>query len=138
MTIRLRPHHLLCLLTYSGKGYTPAFTVNFDAITGRVADGEDIAIVQGPDDICAPLLSDAAPHCRKNSVTERDRLAAGDLAKLLGIQIEIGSTIDLTPALLKILRKAFASGRIRKACTGCEWVGLCNTIAASGFDSARV
>ena len=27
MTIRLRAHHLLCLLTYAGKGYSPAFII---------------------------------------------------------------------------------------------------------------
>ncbi|WP_439343967.1 DUF1284 domain-containing protein [Vacuolonema iberomarrocanum] len=72
MTIRVRPHHLLCLLTYSGKGYSPAFIANYDAIAARLSKGEDIVIVCGPDDICAPLLSDSEPHCWSASVTERD------------------------------------------------------------------
>ena len=32
MTIKLRAHHLLCLLTYVGKGYSPAFTANYDRV----------------------------------------------------------------------------------------------------------
>ena len=31
MTVRLRSRHLLCLLTYKGEGYRPAF-VNLDRI----------------------------------------------------------------------------------------------------------
>ena len=89
MTIRLRPHHLLCLLTYSGKGYSAAFTANYDVIAGRISQGEDVLIVEGPDDICAPLLGDSEPHCWRDSVTERDRLAARDLRELLETRFEL-------------------------------------------------
>ncbi|OWU61413.1 2Fe-2S ferredoxin, partial [Staphylococcus aureus] len=40
MTIRLRGHHLLCMLTYVGKGYSPAFVENYDAMAGRLGRGE--------------------------------------------------------------------------------------------------
>ena len=36
MTVRLRAHHLLCMLTYVGKGYTAAFTANYDRIVERL------------------------------------------------------------------------------------------------------
>ena len=81
MTIRLRAHHLLCLLTYVGKGYSPAFTANYDAIAERLSRGEDILLVSGPDDICAPLLDEPEPHCLNEGVIERDRLAARDEGK---------------------------------------------------------
>ncbi len=59
MTVRLRGHHLLCMLTFVGKGYSPAFVENYDRIAGRLSEGEDILLVDGPDDICAPLLCGA-------------------------------------------------------------------------------
>jgi len=43
VTIRLRAHHLLCILTYVGKGYTPGFTVNYDRVARRMSDGEETA-----------------------------------------------------------------------------------------------
>lgn len=138
MTIRLRPHHLLCLLTYSGKGYSPAFTANYDAIAGRLSQGEDILIVEGPDDICAPLLGDSDAHCRGGSVTARDGLAARDVGALLAFPIEPGATMMLTPALLQRMREAFSAGRTRTACGGCEWSGLCDAIAAGGYREALV
>ena len=61
MTIRLRPHHLLCLLTYSGKGYSAAFTANYDVIAGQISQGEDILIVEGPDDSAHHSLATANP-----------------------------------------------------------------------------
>lgn len=133
MTIRLRPHHLLCLLTYVGKGYSAAFTANYDAIAARIGDGEDVLIVAGPDDICAPLLGDADPHCHRDSVVERDRLALRDLGELLEVPPRIGGSVALDAAVLKQMREAFATGRTRAACAGCEWHGLCTGISAKGY-----
>ncbi len=129
MTVQLRPHHLLCLLTYSGHGYSPAFTANFDAIAERLAHGEDVRIVAGPDEICAPLLSDLEPHCRRDSVTERDRLAARAVGDLLDCSIDVGRHLRLDPPTLSRMREAFAAGGIRAACVGCQWNDLCSAIA---------
>ena len=136
MTVRLRPHHLLCILTYVGKGYSPAFTANMTAIAGRLAAGETVEIVTGPDDICAPLLDGPDPHCYRASVTERDRAATHDLGHLLGLEPRTGVHLVMKTDLVGRLRAAFASNRIRSACAGCEWVDLCGAVAASGFDGA--
>ncbi len=42
MTIKIRPHHLLCLLTYAGEGYNDAFIDNFNKIVHRLKLGEDV------------------------------------------------------------------------------------------------
>jgi len=136
MTVRLRPHHLLCVLTYVGKGYSPAFVANMTRIAGRLGAGEAVEIVEGPDDICAPLLDGPDPHCRLARVTRRDRAAARDLGRLLGLEARPGAHVTLDPDLLLDLRTAFASSQIRSACGGCEWFGLCGSIAATGFEGA--
>ncbi|WP_285293816.1 DUF1284 domain-containing protein [Aureimonas altamirensis] len=136
MTIRLRPHHLLCLLTYVGKGYGEAFTRNYDGIAQRLSAGEPILVVEGPDEICAPLLADPDTHCRRPGVTGRDADALRDLAGLLGI--EVGDTLSLDRAMLLAMRGAFVAGRTRHACRGCEWEALCSAVARDGFADARV
>ena len=138
MTIRLRPHHLLCLLTYSGKGYSAAFTANYDVIAARISQGEDILIVEGPDDICAPLLGDSEPHCWRDSVTERDRLAARDLRELLGDPIQVDAKLTLSPEVIQRMRAAFAAGSTRAACLGCQWSDLCSSIAAHDYCGTAV
>lgn len=140
MTVRLRPHHLLCLLTYVGKGYTPAFTANYDVIAGRLSQGEDIVIVAGPDDICAPLAHEQEQHCLNDSVTERDRLAARDVGKLLkrAEPISAGTTLTLDPQMVAEMRASFARSSIREACAGCEWTGLCSAVAANGYADTRL
>jgi hypothetical protein len=138
MTIRLRPHHLLCMLTYAGTGYSRAFTVNFDAIAAQISRGAVIAIVSGPDDICAPLLDQPDPHCLRDSVRERDTLAARDLGELLGTKVVESQHLALGAPALNIMREAFASGGTRHACLGCEWHSACTHLASAGFLGTRL
>jgi len=140
VTVRLRPHHLLCLLTYVGKGYNSAFTVNFNVIAGRLSNDEDILVVAGPDDICAPLLLDADQHCWNDSVTERDRLAARDVGELLSMAqpIPYGAKFVLDSKRIAKMREAFVVGAIRHACAGCEWHELCSQIADGDYACTAV
>lgn len=138
MTVRLRAHHLLCILTYAGNGYNPAFVANYNAIAGRIAEGEDIVLVSGPDDICAPLLAEVDPHCHGASVVRRDRQAAEALAELLSRAVAVGERLVLDDATLLDMREAFARGTIRRACTGCARASLCSSIAGDGYAEVRI
>lgn len=136
--VRLRPHHLLCLLTYAGKGYSEAFTAGLDVIVARLSQGAPVQVVDGPDDICAPLLHDATAHCHNDSVRQRDQRAATDLGALLQRRVGKGDLLTVDAPALVTWRQAFAQGRTRAACQGCEWQPLCSTIAAEGFVAARL
>ncbi|MFN3501504.1 MAG: DUF1284 domain-containing protein [Allorhizobium sp.] len=138
MTVRLRAHHLLCVLTYVGRGYSPAFVENYEAIATRLSEGEEIELVAGPDDICGPLTADPEAHCHGPGVIERDRVAADAIARLIGSPLPPGARITPSAALLARLRKTFATGEIRAACSGCEWSGLCDHVADGGYLGVRV
>lgn len=142
--IDLRGHHLLCMLTYIGNGYSPAFVENFDAIAMRLNNRETIHLVDGPDDICAPLLCGGARsseecHCHNESVIVRDRLAIEAISDLLGLELRPDTEFALETGQLNLLRKAFADGSTRKACHDCEWFELCTTIAVDeNFARAKI
>ncbi|AZO31642.1 MULTISPECIES: DUF1284 domain-containing protein [unclassified Mesorhizobium] len=138
MTVRLRAHHMLCLLTYVGKGYSSAFTANYDKVVRRLGEGEAVLIVSGPDDICAPMLDEPEPHCLGEGAAERDGLAARDVGALLGRPIQAGDRLVLDASGLSRMRKAFSAGLTRQACSGCEWSGLCSAVAGSGFHDTRL
>jgi hypothetical protein len=127
------------MLTYAGNGYHAQFVANFDAIARCVADGRQmVEITSGPDDICAPLVCGSDDHCTGASVRQRDRLAAEDVSSLLGLQVVPGLQISLSIDRLATLRAAFASGRVRRACDGCQWKPLCDGIAQQGFAGTRL
>ncbi|MCE0504712.1 DUF1284 domain-containing protein [Roseivivax sp. GX 12232] len=138
MTVRLRPHHLLCVLTHVGRGYSPAFTANMAEVIARIGAGEEIEIVTGPDDICAPLLGGEEAHCHRDSVRARDHAASEEVGGLLGLTIRPGARLVLDAAALTALRDAFAAKRVRSACTGCEWASLCGSVAAERYAGARL
>lgn len=138
MTVRLRGHHLLCLLTYAGKGYSPAFVANLDRVAARLGAGEAALVVEGPDDICAPMLPAGNCHCLMPRVRRRDGLALDSVSGLLGRPVAPGVTLVLGAAVLDRLRAGFASGGIRPACAGCAWSRICTGIAASGYGAARL
>lgn len=139
MTVALRAHHLLCTLTYVGEGYSAAFVANYDGIAARLAGGECIRIVDGPDDVCAPLRrAGDGRHCLGAHAAERDRRAARDLEPLTGCPMSPGARLRLDAASLARLRSAFAEGSVRAACRGCEWRNLCTRVAHRGYLGTRV
>jgi hypothetical protein len=147
--IRLRPHHLLCMLTYAGRGYTPRFTSGMDDLIARLGAGEEITIVDGPDDICAPWLAEAAaaatdeteiraPHCHEGRITARDAKAADDVGSLLARRITAGSNLHLDAGLIDRLRQAFRDNVIRSGCAACEWKDFCDMLSAGDFAGCRL
>ncbi|MHA7772698.1 DUF1284 domain-containing protein [Roseibium sp. M-1] len=138
MTVTLRAHHLLCLMTYLGKGYTPAFVANYSRIVRRLNDGESVRLVRGPDDLCQPMLTEPACHCHNESVRLRDAQAAADVGTVLGVDLDTVEDVRLDADSVKQLRNAFAAGSVRTACTGCEWHALCSEVAQNGFRGCRL
>lgn len=126
------------MLTFIGEGYTAAFTENYRKIAKRLSAGETIQIVEGPDDICQPLLGTENAHCHNRSVVQRDNAALEAVGRLLGKQLTVGDALKPDHAFLSHLRLAFSHNSIRKACSECEWSSLCDRIAASGFEGAQI
>jgi hypothetical protein len=137
MSIRLRAHHLLCMLTFAGEGYTPEFVDNFSRIVARIGAGEAVELIDGPDDVCAPLAATGDAHCDEFSVSRRDREA---LRALAGADHPLSAArpLILDRAAIAELRAQFAAGTIRAACSGCSWFTLCSEIAAASYPATRL
>ena len=134
--IRLRGHHFLCLLTYKGLGYTPAFVENMTAIAHRINAGEKVILHPGPDDICAALTpADRAAcnhDCAKSETAALDDMAEAATVAVLGHGLDAAFTLDVDKVAQ--LRAAFLTGESRSACGICRWRAVCDEISASGFE----
>jgi len=133
MTIRLRGHHLLCLLTYQGMGYTRAFTANYNRLIRRISAGEEIVLVDGPDDICTPLLCTPGAHCAGQQAIKNDAHTLTALSEGLNTPLKNGTIITLTADRVWQMRAAFVQGDIRYACHTCRWHDYCSDIARQKF-----
>ncbi len=144
--MRLRAHHLLCLLNYVGKGYSPVFVANYDDVVARLLIGADVEIVEGADDICAPLAcarqgEGVGAHCFKASVRNRDVLAFGLVQRVLrgsGELPDVTGRWRLGQARVAALREAYRTGVFRAACRGCQWVRLCHRVSQSDYSQCRL
>lgn len=135
MSVKLRGHHLLCILTFVGHGYSRAFSNNYKAVVRRLNAGEPVVLVDGPDDICAALIKEETdPHCFKCSVTERDAAALEVVSAVLERPLGIGEELVLSADMIALLRAAYGKGEMAVACIGCEWQQVCDDIAKSDFE----
>ncbi len=122
------------MLTFSGQGYTPAFSENFRRILAQISKGADIVLVSGPDDVCRPMLGGESPaHCRNQSVRARDDRAFQAIKDQLVPDLTFGNGFRLDEAAVGRLRVSFKSGSIREACEGCQWFDLCSKIADDNY-----
>lgn len=155
--VRLRGHHLLCMLTYVGKGYTPNFSRNFALVMARISarrHGILVRIVATPDDLCRPLCGEhrvkRRSHCYSNNVQERDRLALVDAAAVLGIrELRPGMMIRLSMHNINTLRAAYRTATLaaagatgfvlpRRACDLCTWHALCDRVAITDYPQTHL
>lgn len=141
--VRLRPHHLLCILTHVGKGYSDVFTKNMGEVLNLLNRREvDIVLDYGPDVICAPRLcdkNDTTCHCLESHITDRDNEALADFKNFPEFSMfKIGNHFKLTKDLIKNLRDVYKTDEIRTACKGCEWYDLCTDLSRSGFKGTKL
>ena len=139
MPVRLRGHHFLCILTYRGYGYTPAFVKNMTEIVEAIGQGRKVVLVEGPDDICSGLT----PECRKicdhdcsrPSTAEIDLFASDAARQFIPLNSE---PFVLDRDHVELMRREFAGGAIRQACGRCPWKNFCTEIAAEGFAGTKL
>lgn len=140
MPVRLRGHHFLCILTYRGYGYTPAFVANMTDIVGAIGRGRLVMLAEGPDDICNSLTPEdrrACNHdCARAETRDLDRVAVEEVGSLLGI--DLAEPLVISPSMVATLRSAFAARSIRGACAQCLWWNFCTEIAAEGFSDTKL
>lgn len=122
MAIKLRGHHLLCLLGYRGKGYSQEFCVNMTEIYEklRLYPETEIEVIEGPDDICRAFPKDQHPHCENASVYGKD----SEVVSRLGLGV--GETDSWSNVCERVSRTVQPED-IRTICTNCRWepLGLC-------------
>jgi len=123
--LRLRPHHLLCVLGFQGKGYSDDFTDNMAAIVDalRRSGGADcmIEIVTTADAICAPC-----PHRRGVSCSKAAQIAGLDARHAAALGLKNGDRLTWGAAQARI-RRHVAPDALANLCAGCQWLelGLC-------------
>lgn len=122
--LRLRPHHLLCLFFYEGKGYSEAFVNNMNAISQTFNEEvfTRILLVDGCDSICQ-----CCPHHTKGSqCVSNQKVEFLDKKTIELFQLETEKVYPYQ-VLAEQIAKELDEGRFKEICGGCEWYkqGVC-------------
>ncbi len=132
--MRIRPHHLLCLQTWVGRGYSEAFTENMNRIAAKLRKHpeEMVILSAGADDICAAcpnLLADG--RCRSEEKVRRfDAKVRILLEKDALNQTGRGDNLEgeTYAALHSRIRESGGVSPHPDICGDCDWYGLCEEV----------
>ncbi len=134
---RLRGHHLLCLLAFSGDGYSQAFIERFAKLARVYRNPKSlIEVLVSADDACAACPHGSPDGCRsaidgpEQAVKNLDR----SVLDMLGIEPGVHLARDLHQRLAKAGNEA-----IHATCKACSWYGKteCQDLIA-GFVAGRL
>lgn len=128
-SVKLRPHHFLCVLGFQGKGYSPAFVKNF----WRVIECLGIAharveVATGADDICTPCPNNDVGTCRPGGELDEPRIRALDAAYERTLELRPREAMTWTDARHRIAAKV-TDGDFERNCAPCSWkkLGYCKS-----------
>ena len=115
--LQLRPHHLLCLIAFRGRGYSDEFVERMTQLQQRYLAGEPVQLLTGADDGCA-----ACPHtdedegCLAPMGLEPTRL---DRRILTGLGLTEGQSVTVKDVARSL--QGWPEARVAQLCEGCIW-----------------
>ena len=114
--IKLRGHHIFCLLGYRGMGYSEEYVANMTEIHTILREQPDtlIQIIKGPDHLCAKFPDDQPYHCEDKGIFSRDK----EIVKRLGLKYS-----DVLPwrEVERRIRVNVKASDIAVVCESCSW-----------------
>jgi uncharacterized protein len=117
--IILRPHHLLCLLSFSGEGYSREFEAEFARLAKLYArPGTLLEVVAGPDMACQ-----TCPHLANGVCTSP---ADGPDQRVQALDNAILALLGLTPGIhragaIHACIAACSKEQLAGVCADCSW-----------------
>lgn len=119
--LTVRGHHLLCMLAFSGEGYSESFTHRFREMAAAYALGDTpVTVVETPDDACAACPHSGPGGC--NSAADGPEVAVRCLDRtvivLLGLTPGVWSSRQLHRRIAGLTQS-----QLHSLCADCSWYG---------------
>lgn len=122
--MRIRGHHLLCIMNFKGRGYSEEFIENMSLIKRKLEEGEKFLLVIGGDDICSKCpyyKEECQREFKRGETEEKDR----KIVEFLGLKEKEEYFYKNVEGIIfeKMKRKDFEN-----FCKNCSWYYLCSKI----------
>lgn len=125
-TIVLRPHHIVCIQHFVGRGYDDEFTANMIRVVDSLARDTEVTVVIGTDTLCS-----ACPNNENGVCSEQERVLNMDRACAKILNVNDGDTVPYGKLVDSITRYIKHESSLPDVCSDCEWVELCLEVRAS-------
>jgi hypothetical protein len=122
--LKIRTHHLLCVLGFCGLGYSQEFISTMGKVVEKLRSNSafPIILVAECDIICASCPHNKGNKCLKETDSE-SKVKTRDLEVLHRLGFEVGAQMATGKAYAKI-KERLSSGDIAEICRRCEWLEL--------------
>jgi hypothetical protein len=117
---KLRPHHVLCIYFFEGKGYSPEFVENMTDVIRTLEGTSLVQLTDSVDIICV--------KCPNNNqhICEHDvKVKCYDEAVLSVCQLEVGQVLEWQELSELVSKLIIRPHKLRTVCGDCEWSTLC-------------
>lgn len=125
--LKIRAHHLLCILGFCGLGYSQEFTATMGKVVEKLHSNSTfpITVVIECDIICASCPHNKGSRCSKEANSESE-VKTRDLEVLHRLGFEVGAQVMPNEAWTRI-KERITSEDVAALCHDCEWweLGYC-------------
>ena len=119
--IKLRPHHMLCLQLFEGKGYSDEFVENMSEIKRYLEENNPkVRIVEHADDICSHC-----PNCRDGICKEEQSVQEHDSRVYAMVINKVCDNVDWNTITGEINDRILKPNLIKNVCVKCQWSDIC-------------
>lgn len=122
--LRLRPHHLVCIQFFEGRGYSEGFTENLYRIIDMIENDASlrIQVAPGSDDVCKACSHNVDGTCAfERSVVGKDE----SVIRFLGLPDEVDKPAK---ELMTLVKESICElTDVQEICGECEWSSVCNS-----------
>ena len=118
--VLLRPHHIVCIQHFIGKGYDRKFVSNMKSVVKLLAANPWISVVMGADSLCAEC-----PHNDGGICSEQERVVRMDAKCADILSISDGELVRYFSAADNIKNYIEKNDALPIVCGDCEWFDLC-------------
>lgn len=123
ITLKLRPHHLLCIHNFIGRGYSDTFTAHMSEVIDMLERDPEIELVRGCDELCS-----ACPHNLNGVCDSSGKVDRYDRGVLKACGLTCGERENWSVLSDMVKEKVFRAEQFERICSDCQWYGCCSTL----------
>ncbi len=118
--IYLRPHHIMCINNFVGKGYSDEFVENMHTIINALENGAQIIFKNSCDDLCEKCPNRIDTLCESES-----KIISLDINTNRILSIEYNKLYTYISLKQKYSNIIKTEEDIKSVCGDCCWIDIC-------------